>query len=361
MPFSIVRDDIARVEADVLVNAANERLAPGGGVCGALFAGAGYDRMAEACARIGGCPTGRAVATPGFDLPCRWVVHAVGPVWRGGSHGERDALRSCYRSVFAEVERLGARSVAFPLISAGIYGYPPAEALAVAREETAAFLERAEDVQATLVVFSRDVIRAGAGLLDGLRAFIDDAYVEASPFRRRAPQEGAVLLSDSQMPPLPAPGIPAPDLLAPAPAASAEPPAPAAAASMASMSAPRDLADLLDHLDESFSTTLLALIDARGLTDAQVYKRANISRQLFSKIRSNPAYRPTKPTAVALGVALGLTLDELRDLLARAGFALSRSSRFDVIVEFYVARGVYDIFRINEALFAYDEQLLGSI
>lgn len=163
------------------------------------------------------------------------------------------------------------------------------------------------------------------------------------------------------MPPLPAPGMPAPDLQAPAPAASAEPPAPAAAAPMASMPAPRDLADLLDHLDESFSTTLLALIDARGLTDAQVYKRANISRQLFSKIRSNPAYRPTKPTAVALGVALGLTLDELRDLLARAGFALSRSSRFDVIVEFYVARGVYDIFRINEALFAYDEQLLGSI
>ena len=282
-------------------------------------------------------------------------------MWRGGSHGERDALRSCYRSVFAEVERLGARSVAFPLISAGIYGYPPAEALAVAREETAAFLERAEDVQATLVVFSRDVIRAGAGLLDGLRAFIDDAYVEASPFRRRAPQEGAVLLSDAWTPAPPAPGMPAPDLLMSAPAASAEPPAPAAAAPMASMSAPSDLADLLDHLDEPFSTTLLALIDARGLTDAQVYKRANISRQLFSKIRSNPAYRPTKPTAVALGVALGLTLDELRDLLARAGFALSRSSRFDVIVEFYVARGVYDIFRINEALFAYDEQLLGSI
>ena len=228
-------------------------------------------------------------------------------------------------------------------------------------KEIKAVMERAEDVQATLVVFSRDVIRAGAGLLDGLRAFIDDAYVEASPFRRRTPQEGAALPSNSWMPAPPAPGMPAPDLLAPAPAASAEPPAPAAAAPMASMSAPRDLSDLLDHLDESFSTTLLALIDARGLTDAQVYKRANISRQLFSKIRSNPAYRPTKPTAVALGVALGLTLDELRDLLARAGFALSRSSRFDVIVEFYVARGVYDIFRINEALFAYDEQLLGSI
>ena len=134
MPFSIVRNDISRMGADVLVNAANERLAPGGGVCGALYAAAGFDRMLEACRAIGGCPTGGAVTTPGFDLPCRWVVHAVGPVWGGGGHGEEALLRRCYQSVFAEVERLGAESVAFPLISAGIYGYPVAEALEVARE-----------------------------------------------------------------------------------------------------------------------------------------------------------------------------------------------------------------------------------
>lgn len=129
MPFSIVRNDIAHVRADVLVNAANERLAAGGGVCGAIFEGAGASRMAAACAQIGHCPTGSAVTTPGFDLPCRWVVHAVGPVWRGGTHGERELLRNCYRSVFAEVARLGATSVAFPLISAGIFGYPVREAL----------------------------------------------------------------------------------------------------------------------------------------------------------------------------------------------------------------------------------------
>lgn len=330
MPFSIVRNDIARVSADVLVNAANEALAPGGGVCGALYAGAGYDRMLAACHAIGRCPTGRAVTTPGFDLPCRWVVHAVGPVWRGGGHGEEALLRGCYRSVFAEVERLGAGSVAFPLISAGIYGYPVPAALEVARQEADAFLDRSPDVDVTLVVFSRDVIAAGVGLMGELREFIGDAYVEESPFMygRRAELAEALPV-----------GAACPDG------------APAGA---------DDLAARLENLDASFSQALLALIDERGLTDAEVYRRANLSRQLFSKIRSRPDYHPSKPTAVALALALGLTLPETRELLARAGLALSRSSKFDVIVEFYLARGVHDVMTVNEALFAFDQPLLGS-
>ncbi|OUP37588.1 macro domain-containing protein, partial [Olsenella sp. An188] len=181
MPFSIVRNDIARVRADVLVNAANEWLAAGGGVCGAIFEGAGASRMTAACAQIGHCPTGSAVTTPGFDLPCRWVVHAVGPIWRGGTHGERELLRSCYRSVFAEVERLRAASVAFPLISAGIFGYPVREALDVARAEASAFLDGHPDVEVTLVVFTRDVVAQGVALLGELREYVDDAYVENSP------------------------------------------------------------------------------------------------------------------------------------------------------------------------------------
>lgn len=164
MPFSIVRNDIARVHADALVNAANTHLAEGGGVCGALFAAAGRERMRAACDAIGGCPTGGAVVTPAFDLPARWCVHAVGPIWHGGEHGEETALRSCYRSVFARVVELGARSVAFPLISAGIYGYPADSALAVAREETRAFLAGHDDVEVTLVVFERSAVRLGAGL-----------------------------------------------------------------------------------------------------------------------------------------------------------------------------------------------------
>ena len=336
MPFSLVRNDIARVHADVLVNAANEALAPGGGVCGALFAAAGYDRMLDACRAAGHCPTGHAVTTPGFNLPCRWVVHAVGPVWRGGGNDEERLLRSCYRSVFAEVERLGAASVAFPLISAGIYGYPVAEALEVARQEAAAFLDRCPDVDVTLVVFSRDVVAAGVALMGELRAFIGDAYVDESPFMydRRAELAEAMPLT----------GAPRRMVAAAAPDACPD----------------DELAERLAHLDASFSQALLALIDERGLTDAEVYRRANQSRQLFSKIRSRADYRPSKPTAVALAMALGLSLAETRELLARAGLALSRSSRFDVIVEFYLARGVHDVMKVNEALFSFDQPLLGS-
>lgn len=341
MPFSIVRNDIARVRADVLVNAANERLAAGGGVCGAIFAGAGASKMTAACAQIGHCPTGSAVTTPGFDLPCRWVVHAVGPIWRGGTYGERGLLRSCYRSVFAEVARLGATSVAFPLISAGIFGYPVREALDVARAEASAFLNDHPDVEVTLVVFTRDVVAQGVALLGELREYVDDAYVDNSPhlydrsaeLRELCVPEARHFAAEPPVAPAPTPGGPVP---------------------------PDELAERLAHLDASFSEALLALIDERGLTDAQVYRRANLSRQLFSKIRSKPDYRPSKPTAMALALALGLTLPQTQELLAHAGLTLSRSSKFDVIVEFYLARGVHDVMTVNEALFAFDQPLLGS-
>ncbi len=338
MPFSIVRNDIARVRADVLVNAANERLAAGGGVCGAIFDGAGASEMAAACAQIGRCPTGSAVVTPGFDLPCRWVVHAVGPIWRGGSHGEKELLRSCYRSVFAEVVRLGAASVAFPLISAGIFGYPVREALDVACAEASAFLDDHPDVEVTLVVFTRDVVAQGVALLGELREYVDDAYVDNSPHLYDRSAELRELCAPEAYPTA-------------APAPTPTPSAPAA---------PDELAERLAHLDASFSEALLALVDERGLTDVQVYRRANLSRQLFSKIRSKPNYRPSKPTAVALALALGLTLPQTQELLAHAGLTLSRSSKFDVIVEFYLARGVHDVMTVNEALFAFDQPLLGS-
>lgn len=348
MPFLIVRNDIAHVRADVLVNAANERLAEGGGVCGAIFDGAGRRRMAAACARIGHCPTGSAAVTPGFKLPCRWVVHAVGPIWRGGAHGERELLRSCYRSVFAEVTRLGATSVAFPLISAGIFGYPVREALDVARSEATAFLDDHPDVEVTLVVFSRDVVAQGVALLGELREYVDDAYVERSPYLRDRSAE----LRELAGPGAPCAGMPrvdAPPL--PLPSLAPQPSAPRV---------PDELVEHLSHLDVSFSEALLALIDERGLTDAEVYRRANLSRQLFSKIRSKSGYRPSKPTAVALAFALGLTLPQTQELLAHAGLTLSRSSEFDAIVEFYLARGVHDVMVVNEALFAFDQPLLGS-
>lgn len=380
MPFSIVRNDIARVHADVLVNAANTHLAEGGGVCGALFAAAGREQMRAACDAIGGCPTGSAVATPAFNLPARWCVHAVGPIWRGGGHGEEAALRSCYQSMFARVVELGARSVAYPLISAGIYGYPAEAALAVAREETRAFLAKHDDIEATLVVFDRSAVRLGSALEQEIREYIDDEYVAQSPHARR---RGAELEREMRW----AAGIVAPAAAKPETADAesaarkvdlsafsftgdvAEESAPdgaafrayaAAAPVSAAGTAPTELDDLLEHLDAGFSETLLALIDQRCLADAEVYHRANLSRQLFSKIRSNPAYRPTKPTAVALAMALELDVPATQDLLSRAGLTLSRTSKFDVIVRFFLERGIYDIYQLNEALFAYDQPLVGS-
>lgn len=377
MPFAIIRDDISRVHADALVNAANTRLAPGGGVCGAIFEAAGFDDMRRACASIGRCATGDAVVTPAFALPARWCIHAVGPIWRGGGAGEEDALRRCYRSIFARVVELGARSVAFPLISAGIYGFPAAQALAIARDETRSFLAEHDDVDATLVVFDRGVVRASSRLFDDIQRYIDDEYfAQHAPARRRGGElEQERAWADEEA------GAPAPatalgdaalahdaltDDLGPhaaaATAAAAEPMAapPVAARLDASATAP-DLDRLLRSLDASFSSTLLALIDARGLTDAQVYHRANISRQLFSKIRGNDSYRPTKQTAVALIMALELDLPTAQDLLGRAGLTLSRSSVFDVIVRFFIERGIYDLYQLNEALFAYDQPLVGSL
>lgn len=376
MPFSIVRDDISRVHADVLVNAANVRLAPGGGVCGALFSAAGFDEMRAACEAIGGCATGDAVATPAFNLPARWCVHAVGPIWRGGRAHEEELLHRCYRSAFARAVELGARSVAFPLISAGIYGFPVERALAIVREEVAAFLRHHDEVALTLVVFERAVVQMGNALVEQVQEYIDDEYVDSSSFMRRdmgelerelrwAEDASAPLSVEMAEPVAPPECLQEDDASTVMPSASR----PFVAANIRMPGAPSragatldaEIAQLVATLDAPFSTTLLALIDARGMTDAEVYHRANISRQLFSKIRGNESYCPSKQTVVALAIALELDMSATQDLLARAGFTLSKSSKFDVIVRFFIERGIYDLFQLNEVLFAYDLPLVGSV
>lgn len=378
MPFSIVRDDISCVHADVLVNAANVRLAPGGGVCGALFSAAGFDEMRAACEAIGGCATGDAVATPAFNLPARWCVHAVGPIWRGGRAHEEELLRRCYRSAFARAVELGARSVAFPLISAGIYGFPVERALAIAREEVAAFLRHHDEVALTLVVFERAVVQMGNALVEQVQEYIDDEYVDSSSFMRRDmgelerelqwTEDASAPLSVEMAEPVALPECLQEDdasIAAPRPFVAASIGMPGAAMpdapSRAGATLDAEIAQLVATLDAPFSTTLLALIDARGMTDAEVYHRANISRQLFSKIRGNESYRPSKQTVVALAIALELDISATQDLLARAGFTLSKSSKFDVIVRFFIERGIYDLFQLNEVLFAYDLPLVGSV
>ncbi len=342
MPLQLVRNDIVKMKADAIVNAANEQLRPGGGVCGAIFAAAGHDSLEAACRAIGHCPTGSAVVTPAFGLGAKYIIHAVGPRWQGGRAGEAELLRGCYLSALTLAKDKGCKSVAFPLISAGIYGYPKARALRVAMDAISAFLLE-EEMQVYLVIFDADATMLGEKLLGSIRQYIDDVYVEHSPFlRRRAVEEN--MLYGAAMDAMPAPMAP------PAPKET----------KAAKFAARRSLDDVLSQLEESFSRHLLRLIDESGMTDVEVYKRANLDRKLFSKIRKDNGYTPSKPTAIALAVALRLNLDQTRDLLARAGYALSHSSRFDVIVEYFIREGVYDIMKINETLFLLGERTLGA-
>ena len=360
MPFIIERNDITRMQVDAIVNAANNSLLGGGGVDGAIHRAAGPGLLAE-CRGLHGCETGEAKYTAAYRLPCRYVIHTVGPVWRGGEYGEEELLSACYRNSLNIAAELGCESVAFPLISGGVYGYPKREALSVAEREIRAFLEEHE-MLVVMVLFDNPSFILGSGLAGSIREFIDDNYVKASLMReserRRRKYEAY------------AKGL-FPDALLESRASAARPPAakpahnafggfPAAAKADECVCGDEALDDRLSRLDESFSRNLLRRITESGMTDAQCYKRANIDRKLFSKIRSDEGYRPSKRTALAFAVALRLDRENTADLLKRAGYALSPSEYFDVIVDYFISNGRYDIYEINDALFAYDQPLLGS-
>ena len=329
MPLEIVRNDITKMAVDAIVNAAKESLLGGGGVDGCIHRAAGPELLAE-CRRLGGCKTGDAKITKAYRLPCRYVIHTVGPVWRGGGHGEREQLASCYRTSLALAKEHGCETVAFPLISSGVFGYPKDQALRVAVDAISEFLAE-NDMTVYIVIFDRAAYQIGNKLFADIAAYIDDHYVNAhTDFRRERMRRMGVV--ESRM-------------------LTAYEDAPMATSG---------LDEALVHLDAGFSETLLKLIDRSGKKDAEIYKKANVDRKLFSKIRNNPDYKPSKSTAIAFAIALELSLPETRDLIARAGYALSPSSKFDVIIEYFIGREKYDIFEINEVLFAFDQSLLGA-
>ncbi len=336
MPLIIVRNDITKMAVDAIVNAANESLLGGGGVDGCIHRAAGPELLAE-CRTLGGCKTGGSKITGAYRLPCRYVIHTVGPVWQGGGRGEREALISCYRTSLALAKEHGCETVAFPLISSGIFGYPKDQALRTAVDAISEFL-MANDMTVYLVIFDRKAYQISGKLFADIAEYIDDHYADAHTDSRLEQQRRINALESRSM-------------------MICEDAAPQFTA--ASMSI-RELDDMLERLDAGFSETLLKLIDRSGKKDSEIYKKANVDRKLFSKIRSNPNYRPSKPTAIAFAIALELDLAETRDLIARAGYALSTSSRFDVIIEYFIVHKKYDIFEINEALFAFDQSLLGA-
>ena len=327
MPVCIVRNDITKMKVDAVVNAANRTLLGGGGVDGAIHKAAGPKLLAE-CKTLGGCETGGAKLTRGYNMPCRYIIHTVGPIWQDGEHGEREKLASRYRTSLQLAKEAKCETVAFPLISSGAYGYPKDKALRVAIDTIGEFLAE-NDMTVYIVIFDKASYVISEKLFKDIKEYIDDRYAyEHIDRRTRSLREFA--------------GYPM-----------------QMSADLKSDSEPT-LKEAVEQLDESFSEMLLRKIDERKITDAQCYKKANIDRKLFSKIRSDKRYKPSKTTAIAFAVALELSLDETKELLMKAGFALSHSNKFDIIIEYFIEHGNYNIFEINEALFAFDQSLLGS-
>lgn len=351
MPLKIIKDDITKLTCDAIVNAANNTLLGGGGVDGAIHNAAGRELLLE-CMKLGGCKTGEAKITKGYNLPSKYVIHTVGPVWSGGNSGEEQLLRSCYQNSLAIAEERGFESVAFPLISSGAYGYPKDQALEIAVDEISSFL-MTEEMLVYLVIYDNSSYQINRKLFENIASFIDDKYIDDNNQFDTDYRNTAEKVSLS-------PFICASIVDEEDDESFYRHDKTFSLSGKKSKTKMSSLDDALSRLDESFSEMLLRKIDEKGLTDAQCYKKANIDRKLFSKIRSDKYYRPSKTTAIAFAIALELPLEESKDILKKAGFALSHSNKFDVIIEYFITNGNYNVFEINEALFAFDQPLLGA-
>ena len=357
MPLLFVRNDITRMKVDAIVNAANSELRAGGGVCGAIFEAAGASELGMECATLAPCGVGQAILTHGYALPARHIIHTVGPVWQGGSSGEEGQLQACYTNSLALADAHKLKSIAFPLISSGVFGYPKEAAMQVAVATIRAYLQD-HDILVYLVFFDTEANLLGSQRYQDIARHIDDRYVQAhshprgsqSP-RRRSPDNlyGSLKAMASER-----------DMEVCQIQENISAPLMYPDATRKTGAKRRSLADVVTQLEETFSECLLRHIDEKGLTDVAVYKRANVDRRLFSKIRSDKAHTPKKATALAFAIALNLSLDETRDMLRKAGYALSNSSRFDIIVAFCIEEGVPDIDAVNEILFQFEEPLLGA-
>jgi len=342
MPLTILRQDITKMKVDAIVNAANTELKMGGGVCGAIFKAAGALELQSECEKLAPIRTGSATLTKGYSLFAKYIIHAVGPVYtESNSKMSEILLHSAYSNSLKLARKYKCNSIAFPLISSGVYGYPKEEALRVATSTIKEFLAENE-MNVFLVVFDKAAFEISEKLIGEVKSYIDEHYVGIHEVRRQQLPKNAdfsnIAYSINIKPKEQTiECIPTQDV-----------------------SLYPSFDNLFNKLDEPFSQLLLRLIDAKKMSDVEVYKRANLDRKLFSKIRSNKGYAPSKRTAIALAIAMRLSLEETNELLERAGYALSRAFMFDVIVEYFIRKGRYDVFEINEVLFSYDQSLLGG-
>jgi len=318
MPFLLFQGNITQMQVDAVVNAANRELQQGGGVCGAIFNGAGASSMQKACDELAPVEIGEVAITLAFKLPSKYVIHTVGPVWEGGKENEEQLLASCYRNTLLLAQKKGLQSIAFPLISAGIYGYPKDKAYKIAVSTILSFLEE-HDLTVYLVLFEEIFFKDEELRKKKLAEYVRRNLTEIEP-------ELDILYS-----------------MAPCRSCIAEP-----------------LDGIITEVEESFSQSLMRLIREKGFDEVGIYKGANIDRKHFSKIRSNDSYQPNKRTVIAFALSLKLNAKQTRSLLERAGFSLSHSYVFDIIIEYFIENKQYDIHSINEVLFSYEQPLLGA-
>lgn len=356
MPFQIVRNDITKVKADAIVNTANPLPQVGAGTDSAVYQAAGRQELLEERRKIGIINPGDVAVTPAFKLDAKYIIHTVGPEWVDGEHGERETVRSCYEKSLLRAKELECESIAFPLISTGTYGFPKADALQIAVSVFGEFLSEA-DMEIILVVFDETSFVLSGKIFCGVDAFIDENYVSAKMNSEYGLKSSARDACGNGIPDeKPRRRLFAESFQLSRRKSSAK----AESVCEDFVEEGRSLDDLMANLSDTWQESLFRLIDEKGYTDTEVYKRANVDRKLFSKIRSNPEYQPKKITAVAFALALKLNLDETKDLLGRAGYALSPSNKFDLIIEYFIGQEVYDTYTINLALFEHKQPLLGE-
>jgi len=354
LPLYFERNDITLMKVDAIVNAANNSLLGGGGVDGCIHRAAGPELLAE-CMTLHGCETGKAKITKGYRLPAKYVIHTVGPCWMDGKHQERELLTSCYRTSLCLAHEHACESVAFPLISSGIYGYPKEEALQVAVETIEEFLEET-DMCVYLIVFDHEAFRLTREKYADVEEFISNSAVEKmkeTDSRRRRIYGNRVgnalqmedrddsVCSDSvymESLCLPCKKVEEPDTLAKS----------------------ENLDDVLKQVKDEFREYLFAKIDESGLTDAKCYTKANVDRRVFSKMKK-PGYRPSKETVIAFGFALNMNQSEMTELVERAGYSFRpKNNRFDAIIAYCLSKGIESVLDVNILLYEYNEKQLGS-
>ena len=350
MPFEIVRNDITNMCVDAIVNSANPRPVVGLGTDSSIHEKAGPELLV-ARQKIGPIPMGQAAITPAFRLDAKYVIHTVGPVWDGGSYGEENLLRSCYDQSLKLALAHDCKSIAFPLIATNNYGFPKDKALQIAVAAFSEFLLEHE-MLIYLVVFDRGAYKLSEKLFHSIASYIDDHYVDLWEEATYGAEKQSIQRNIRRRRDM--------DLYRECSVYEDAAPCTSMPMPRAAKPKPVSLKELLKQADAGFTETLLKLIDKTGKKDSEIYKKANLSKQHFSKIRNNPDYKPSKATAIALALALELDLEQTKDLIGRAGYALSNSSKFDLIIRYFIEQKNYNVVEINIALYEFDQSLLGS-